>query len=198
MSASEQPDPVCAYVRDYECLMEGVEFFFQLEQRIVREGNIQAIRQHYDSHPEDRLCQIYRPGDRSSLPCRRAGIEAIHRMARRLVSEAPNGSDLSAENISKIISEKIVQVMIDRVTDDDELVRILKSYVSLSEGNHAKILHHFPCVIMHAEPNNPIAGHQAADKVVLGPVTFRPLPEFLDILKESNDLGEKRAGRGRD
>jgi hypothetical protein len=191
MSALEDQDPVRAYVKDYECLMEGVEFFFQLEQGVVRDGNIAAIRQHYDSHPEDKLCHIYRPGDRSLVQCRRAGIEAIHRTARRLVSEAPNGSDLSAEDISKIISEKIVQVMIDGVTDDDELVRILKSYVSLSEAKHAKILHHFPCVIMHPQPNNPTAGCQVPEKVVLGTVAFRPLPEFLDMLNGSNDSREK-------
>jgi hypothetical protein len=56
MSASEYQDAVRAYVKDYECLMEGAEFFFQLEQRVVRDGNIQAIRQHYDLHPEDKLC----------------------------------------------------------------------------------------------------------------------------------------------
>jgi hypothetical protein len=185
MSASENQDAVLAYVKDYECLMEGVEYFFQLEQRVVQDGNIQAIRQHYDAHPEDKLCQIYRPGDRS--------LEAIHRMARRLVSEAPNGSDLSTEDISKIISEKIVQVMIDRVTGDDEFVRILKSYVSLSEAKHVKILHHFPCVVMHPQSNHPTtAGGQASNEVVLGPVIFRPFPNFLEIVNRSTDQGEKQ------
>jgi hypothetical protein len=192
MSASEHQDAINAYVKDYECLMEGVEYFFQLEQLVVQNGNIQAIKQHYDSHPEDKLCQIYRPEDRSPVLCRRAGIEAIHRMAHRLVGEAPNGSDLSAEDISTIISEKIVQAMIDRVTDDDELVKILKSYVSLSEAKHARISHHFPCVVVHPQPNHPIAGGPPTDKIVLGPVAFRRLPHFLDEVNRSIDLGEKQ------
>jgi hypothetical protein len=177
--------------------MEGVEYFFQLEQLVVRDRNIQAIRQYYDSHPEDKLCQIYRPGDRSPVLCRRAGIEAIHRMAGRLVSEAPNSSDLSAQDISTIISEKIVEVMIDCVTEDDELVTILKSYVSLSEARHARISHHFPCVVVYPQTNHPMAGGSPLDKIVLGPVTFRRLPHFLDEVNRSIDIGGKQLVDGK-
>ena|ERR1035438_2004590 len=53
------------------------------------------------------------------------------------------------------------------------------------------------CIIFHVslcppQPNNPIAGDQAPDKIVLGPVAFRPLPDFLDIVNRNKDLGDNQ------
>jgi hypothetical protein len=127
---------VAEYVKDYECLIEGIEFFLEKEQEILKQGSIEPIRRHYEAHPEDKLCHIYRPGKREMVHCRRSGIVAIQRMASRLIAEAPNGYDLSRQRIAEIISERILQVAIDRITDDEELVQTLKTYVSASESEH--------------------------------------------------------------
>ena len=86
-------DSIVDYVTDYDCLIEGVEFMFTLEQEILKQKNMEAIRRHYEKHPEDKLCHIYRPGTREMVSCRRSGIDAIWRMAARLTSEAANGHD---------------------------------------------------------------------------------------------------------
>jgi hypothetical protein len=112
---------------------------------------------HYEVHPEDKLCDISHPKDRGMLLCTRAGIDAILRMSKRLIEEAPNGVDLSSKAIAETISKHIAQVMQDQVTDDNELMRILKSYVNLTEEEHASITHHIPCVIMQPLPDNEIA-----------------------------------------
>lgn len=147
-----------AYVADFECLMDGVVEMLALEQRITLDGDLTAIKGHYAKHPEDALCHIYRPLDHSMVQCRREGIYAIGRMAQRLVEEAPNGPDLSSDAIAKIIFYRIVQVMIDRITDDNEFVELLESYVRSSEIEHAEICHHLPCVLTHELPKNPIGG----------------------------------------
>lgn len=73
-----------AYVVDYESLMEGIAHFLELEQEAVKSSDVAAIREHYEQHPEDKLCYIYRPGTREMVSCRRSGIDAIERMALRL------------------------------------------------------------------------------------------------------------------
>ncbi len=84
-------DSITEYVKDYESLIEGIEFFLGLEQEIVKQGNLEALRRHYEQHPEDKLCNVYRPGTRETVLCRRSGIEAIERMAIRLITETPSG-----------------------------------------------------------------------------------------------------------
>ena len=180
-----------AYVEDYECLIEGVEYFLQLEQQITKDHNIDAIRRHYALHPEDGLCHIYRPGSRDIVRCRRSGIDTIHRIARRLVSEATNSHDLSSKRISEIISERILQIAFDGVTDDEEFVKILKSYVALSEAQHVKASYHFPCVLLHLGPNVPNFEPPPPDEIVLGPVKFRRFPVFLNGINREVELGEK-------
>ena len=129
---------IAEYVRDYDCLIEGVEYMWRIEQECLKLADLSAIQRHYDEYPEDKLCDIYRPGTREMVLCRRSGVEAIHRMARRLVAEAPEGYDLSPKRIAEIISENILRVAIDQVTDDDKLVEILKSYVALSKAEHVE------------------------------------------------------------
>jgi hypothetical protein len=186
-------ESIRAYVSDYECLMDGVSFFLGLQQRIAENKDISPIREHYEAHPEDKLCEISHPKDRGTLLCTRAGIDAIHRISKRLIEEAPNGVDLSSKAIAETISERIAQVILDQVTDDHELVRILKSYVSLTETEHASITHHIPCVIMRPLPNHEIAGGPLQDTFVLSPVTFQHSSIFLERLrtteasKESSD-----------
>lgn len=176
-------ESVRAYLSDYECLMEGVSFFIQLEQKILDKKDISPIREHYDAHPEDKLCEIARPKGGGGLLCTRAGIDAIHRMTKRLIEEAPNSVDLSYKAIAETISKHIAQVMVDQVTDDNELVRILKSYVKLTESEHASITHHIPCVIMQPLPNNEFAGGPLQDTFILSPVTFQHASTFIERLK---------------
>ena len=97
------PTSVAAYVQDYECLIEGIGFFIKLQKKVVENGNIDAIRRHYEQNPEDKLCDVFKPGTREMVLCRRSGIDAIKRMSLRLISEAPNGCDLSAKHIAEII-----------------------------------------------------------------------------------------------
>lgn len=175
--------------------MDGVALFLRLGQQVSENKDISPLREHYSAHPEDKLCHIYHPQDRRMLLCTRAGMDAIHRMTKRLIEEAPNGVDLSRKAIAEAITKRIVQVMLDGVTDDDELVRRLKSYVALTESEHASITHHLPCVIMHAVPDNEIAGGPLQDTFVLAPVTFQYAPVFIERLKavEANrrDAGER-------
>ena len=191
MSALNHQESVRAYVEDYECLLKGIDCFINLEKQVVQDGNIQAIRRHYDLHPEDKLCSIYRPGTRDTVMCRRSGIDAINRIALRLVGEAPNGCDLSSSRISEIISEQILQVAIDDVTDDEELVTILKSYVVLSEAEHTGACYHFPCILLHLGPAMARDLPPSPDEIVLGPVTFRRLPVFLRMVNSAIEKGEK-------
>ncbi len=174
---------VRAYVADYECLMEGITLFLRLEQKVFEKKDMSAIRDHYDAHPEDKLCNIYHPEDRRMLLCTRSGMDAIHRITKRLIEEAPNGADLSSNAIAEAISNNIAQVMLDQVTDDNELVRRLKAYVALTESEHASITHHLPCVIMHPLPANEMAGGPLQDTFVLAPVTFQHAPVFMERLK---------------
>ncbi|MGD0295418.1 MAG: hypothetical protein ABSB30_16340 [Terracidiphilus sp.] len=187
------PESVAAYVQDFECLMEGVVYFLGLEQEIVKQGNIEAIRRHYEQNPEDKLCDIYRPGTREMILCRRSGIDAIHRMALRLVTEAPNACDLSVKRIAEIISERVLQVAIDQVTDDEELVRILKYYVGISETEHVEASYSFPCVLLHCGPNHPDFAPPPPDQFALGPVTFQRFEAFLRNFNEAIQNGSKRA-----
>lgn len=176
-------ESIRAYASDYECLMDGVSFFLGLQQRVAENKDMSPVREHYDAHPEDKLCHISHPKGRGILLCTRAGTDAIHRISKRLIEEAPNGVDLSSKAIAKTISEQIAQVMLDQVTDDDELVGILKSYVDLTEAEHASITHHIPCVIMQPLPDNEIAGGPLQDTFVLSPVTFQHASAFIERLK---------------
>ena len=185
------PESIAAYVQDYECLIEGVVYFLKLEQEIVKQENIDAIRRHYDQNPEDKLCHIYRPGSREMLLCRRSGIDAIQQMSLRLVSEAPNSWNLSPKRIAKIISERVFQIAIDCVTDDEEFVRILKSYVGVSETEHVEAAYHFPCVLLHCGPHHPNLGPPPPDKFSLGPVTFQQIEGFLRKFNEATQAGRK-------
>jgi Apea-like HEPN len=184
-------ESIAAHVQDYECLIEGVVYFLGLELEIVKQGNIEAIRRHYDQNPEDKLCHIYRPGTRDMLQCRRSGIEAIQRMSLRLVSEATNGCDLSPQRIAEIISERVFQVAIDSVTEDEELVRILRSYVGDSETEHVEAAYHFPCVLLHCGPHHPDLGPPTPEEFSLGPVTFQQIEGFLRKFNEATQAGRK-------
>src|ERR1700738_426738 len=187
------PESVAEYVKDYDCLIEGIEFLLKLEQEIVKQGNMEAIRVHYEQHPEDKLCHIYRPVSREMGLCRRSGIEAIQRMATRLITEAPNGYDLSRKRIAEIISERILQVAIDRITDDHEFVRTLKTYVATSEAEHIEASYRFPCVLLHCGPSHPDFGPPPPDQFALGPVTFQRFEVFAEEFGQAVQRGEKSA-----
>jgi len=113
-------------------------------------------------------------------------------MALRLLAEAPNGCDLSAIRIAKIISERIFQVVIDQVTDEEDLIRILKSYVGDSEAEHIEASYNFPCVLLHCGPIHPYFGPPPPDQFALGPVTFQRFEAFLRNFNESVQNGSKR------
>lgn len=187
------PNSVGEYVKDYDCLIEGVEYFLELQQQVAEQKDLKAIRNHYDEHPEDKLCHIYRPRSRHMALCRRSGIEAIDRMAIRLISEAPNGHDLSRKRIADLISHNVLQVAFDRVTDDKELVRVLKTYVSQSEADHVEASHQFPCVLFHCPPNHTDLAPPPPDQFSLGPVFFQRSQAFVGELCRAVQCGEKAA-----
>jgi hypothetical protein len=186
-------DSITEYVKDYESLIEGIEFFLGLEQEIVKQGNLEALRRHYEQHPEDKLCNVYRPGTRETVLCRRSGIEAIERMAIRLITETPSGHDLSRKRIAEIISERILQVAIDRVTDDEELVQTLKTYVAASEAEHIEASYRFPCVLLHCGPTHPDFAPPPPDQFALGPVTFQRFQVFANGFSQAVQGGEETA-----
>ncbi len=192
MTTSELQDSVRGYVDDYDCLISGVEFYLNLQQQVVKDGNIDVIRRHHDAYPEDKLCHIYRPGDRGMVLCRRSGIDAIRRTTLRLTTEAPNGYDLSSKRIAEIISERVLQVAIDGITSDEELVRTLKSYVALSELEHIEATHYFPCILLHVSPTHADIGPPPPEEMVLGPVKFQRFAAFLKEFREAVERGEKR------
>lgn len=66
------PQSIAEYVKDYDCLVEGIELLLSLEQKIHEQGNMEALRAHFDKHPEDKLCHVYRPGTREMVLCRRS------------------------------------------------------------------------------------------------------------------------------
>jgi hypothetical protein len=113
-------------------------------------------------------------------------------MSLRLVSEAPNGYDLSPHRIAEIISERVFQVAMDGVTDDEELVRILKSYVGISETEHIEAAYHIPCVLLHRGPHPPDSGPSIPGEFSLGPVSFQQIERFLRKLNEATQAGRKR------
>jgi hypothetical protein len=191
--SARSSDSVTEYVKDYECLIKGIEFFLGLQQEIVKQGNIEAIRRRYEQHPEDKFCHIYRPGTREMVLCRRSGIEAIERMAIRLITETPSGHDLSRKRIAEIISERILQVAIDRVTDDEELVQTLKTYVGASEAEHIEASYRFPCVLLHCGPTHPDFAQPPPDQFALGPVTFQRFQVFANGFSQAVQGGEKTA-----
>jgi hypothetical protein len=186
-------DVIAEYVKDYDCLIEGVEYFLALEREIHRQKNIEPIRLHYDQHPEDKLCHIYRPGTRETVLCRRSGIEAIERMATRLVAEEADGCDLSRKRIAEIISERILQVALDGVVDDRSLVETLKSYVAVSESEHTETCYRFPCVLLHTYPKHPDFPPTPPDEFVLGPVKFQQFDVFARDLGQAIKDGKKTA-----
>lgn len=185
------PETIAEYVKDYDCLIEGIKFFLKLEQGMLNLGNTDPIRAHYERHPEDALCHVYWPGSRQMVLCRRSGIEAIHRMTARLVAEAPNGHDLSRKRIGEIISERILQVVSDCITDDREFVQLLKSYISVSESEHVEASYRFPCVLLCQ--TSPDLGPSPPDRFALGPVTFQRFNEFVKEFNETIQKGEKKA-----
>jgi hypothetical protein len=79
------------------------------------------------------------------------------------------------------------------VTNDDELVRILKSYVTLSEGEHVEAAYQFPCVLLHCGPTHPNSPPPPPDQLALGPVTFRRFSTFVQDFSRAIDAGEKQA-----
>lgn len=187
------PESVAEYVKDYDCLIDGVEFLLKLEQEVVQQGSMEALRGHYEKHPEDKLCHVYRPGTREIVSCRRSGIEATYRMASRLVAESPNGSDLSRKRIAEIICERILQIGLSNVTDDFELARILKSYVDVSESEHIEASYRFACVLLHIGPNHPELGPPPPTRFALGPVSFEQYPIFVEEFSRAVERGEARA-----
>jgi hypothetical protein len=192
MSAQDAAS-VAAYVQDYERLIEGIVYFLKLERQALENADIAAIRHHYEQHPEDKLCHIYRPGSRDMILCRKSGIDATERMALRLVAEAPNGYDLSSKRVAEIIAERIFQVAIDEVTDDEELVLILKSYVAESEAEHVEASYQFPCVLLHCGPIHSNYPPPPPDQFALGPVTFRRFQVFVQDFTQAVQSGEKQA-----
>ncbi len=189
--SAPSPESVTAYVQDYECLIEGIEYFLDLQQQLGMQGNIEAIRRHYEQNPEDKLCHVYRPGTREMVLCRRSGIDAIQRMALRLVREAPNGCDLSAKRIAEIISERVLRVATDRVINDEDFVRILKSYVDDSKSEHVEASYCLACGLLHCGPTPPDSA-PAPDQLALGPVTFQRFEAFLRNFNEAVQTGSKR------
>jgi len=185
-------DSVADYVNDYDCLIEGVEFMFTLEQEVLKQKNMEAIRRHYEKHPEDKLCHIYRPGTRELVSCRRSGIDAIWRMAARLISEAANGHDLSRKRIAEITSEKILQVAVDGITDDEKLVQTLRTYVAASETEHVEASYRFPCVLLHCGRPDPDSA-APPDEFALGPVTFQQFQVFAHGFIQAIQTGKKTA-----
>jgi hypothetical protein len=153
----------------------------RLQQESVSVGNIHAIQQHYDENPGDKLCHIYRPNDNAMIMCRRSGTDAIHRIARRLVSAAPNSADLSIEDVSGIISHNILQFTIDGSNDEAELYKTLQTYVLKSEEKHETIAYHFACVLVH---------EVAPSRFCLGPVSFRRCSEFIVDLERKKMASE--------
>jgi hypothetical protein len=186
---------IAEYVRDYEILIEGIEFCFELEQEMHRQGNLDALRSHYEKHPEDKLCQVYRRGSQQMVLCR-AGMEAIARMAVRLVGEATDGHDLSRKRIAEIISRKILQVGLDGVTDDTELMRILKTYVEESKAEHIEASYWFPCILLHDGPPGPELGPPVPEQLTLGPVKFMKFALFAEEFEAA--LKERRKACGRE
>jgi hypothetical protein len=112
-------------------------------------------------------------------------------MALRLVAEAPNGCDLSVKRIAEIISERVLQAVIDRVSDDEELVRILRSYVSDSETEHVEASYNFPCVLLHCGPTHLDFAPPPPDQIALGPVTFQRFEAFSRNFNEAVQTGSK-------
>jgi hypothetical protein len=98
---------------------------------------------------------------------------------------------LSPQHIAEIISERVFQIAMDGVTDDEELVRILKSYVGVSEAEHVEVAHHFPCVLLNRGPYHPELGPPPPDELSLGPVTFQQIEGFLRKLNEATQAGRK-------
>ena len=189
------PPSVAEFVKDYDCLIEGIELLLRVQQEVHRQGNMEAIRAHYDKHPEDKLCDVYRPGTREMVLCRRSGIEAIHRIACRLVAESPRACDLSRKRISEIIRERILQIGLDGVTDDFELVRVLKTYVDQSESEHVEASYQFPCVLLHLGADHPDLGPPPPDQFALGPVTFEQYPIFAKRFGHAIERHEKSADK---
>ena len=185
------PETIAEYVKDYDCLIEGIKFFLKLEQGMLNLGNTDPIRAHYERHPEDALCHVYRPGSRQMVLCRRSGIEAILRMTARLVAEAPNSHDLSRKRIEEIISERILQVVSNCITTDREFVQLLKSYVSVSESEHVEASYRFSCVMFC--PSSPDPAPPPPDQFSLGPVTFQRFAVFVEEFNETIRRGEKKA-----
>lgn len=191
-----RPGSTVDYVTDYDCLIEGVEFMFALEQEVFKQKNMEVLRRHYEKHQEDKLCHIYRPGNREMVSCRRSGIDAIWRMAARLIAEAANGHDLSRKRIAEIISERILQVAIDGITVDEKLVQTLRTYVAASESEHIEASYRFPCVLLHSGRPDPDAP-TPPDEFALGPVTFQRFQLFADgfshAVQTGNKIADKRA-----
>ena len=86
----------------------------------------------------------------------------------------------------KLLSERVLQVAIDGVTDDEAFVQILNSYVGASEDEHVEAAYHFPCVLLHYGPHHhPNLGPPPPDEFELGPVIFRQFEVFLRIFNEA-------------
>jgi hypothetical protein len=171
---------VAANAADYDVLIEGVEYFLALEKDAMEKWDTSALRDHYKAHPEDGLCEIYTPKDRRMVSCKRVGIDAIYRIARRLVLRSSSPEDLSVQELAEIISENILQVAIDGITEDEKLTEILLTYVTKSEEKHSSRGYHFPCILTHAK---------LPHRVCFGPVTFTTTEEFVRTLAEQKQQG---------
>jgi hypothetical protein len=153
---------------DLRRVIRGLEVF--------AEQTFQQMRDHYELHEEDKLCDISRPDGRGIVPCTRDALQAIGRIAERYVAALSQSQDYAVSDIAKAIRRRIAKALIEEESDEAVVERALREAREEVEKSHIERVFHFPCVLVSS--NAPVW-------LPVGPVIFTPISSFMDSKKEA-------------
>jgi hypothetical protein len=148
---------------DLERIVKGVNTFANM--------SFPQIRERYEKHDEDKLCDLARADGKGMVLCTRDAMEAVFSMARRHVATLDNGDDFLISDVAEGIRRNFLRVAAKEPTDEAVIICTLAEATAFAESSHAERTFHFPCVLVSS---------RVPEEFEMGPVSFRTLPRFME------------------
>ena len=121
---------------DLERIVKGVNTFANM--------SFPQIRERYEKHDEDKLCDLARADGKGMVLCTRDAMEAVFSMARRHVATLDNGDDFLISDVAEGIRRNFLRVAAKEPTDEAVIICTLAEATAFAESSHAE-----PCEHMH-------------------------------------------------
>src|ERR1700677_1683866 len=123
------PDKLSEHLIDLERIAKGVGTFANM--------SFPQIRERYEKHDEDKLCDLARADGKGIVLCTRDAMEAVFSMARRHIRALDNGEDFVISDVAEGIRRNLLRVAAKEPTDEAVIVRTLAEATAFAESSHA-------------------------------------------------------------